>query len=138
MVIRYGYLWRDEQRRGLFEARKDRPAAIILAHDDPKSGEKIVVVLPITHTPPSDITVAIPLPPEVKQSLGLDGERSWILCNEVNRFRWPGFDLRPIPGKKPAQWSYGMMPRGLYEQAKNLFLTLRQQGRIKLADRDKE
>lgn len=40
--------------------------------------------------------VALPAP--VKQRLGLDGERSWVITSEVNVFTWPGSDLRPIDG----------------------------------------
>jgi hypothetical protein len=34
----------------------------------------------------------------VKRHLGLDGERSWIVLDEINDFIWPGHDLRPVPG----------------------------------------
>jgi len=39
--------------------------------------------------------------------LGLDEARSWILTSEVNRFVWPGPDLRPVPG---GGRSYGPLP----------------------------
>jgi hypothetical protein len=134
-VIRYGYLWREEQERGLVEARKDRPAAVVLAHKDAATGQTFTFVLPITHSPPADPSVAIEIPAEVKTGLGLDGARSWIVCDEVNRFRWPGCDLRPVPGTRPSRWEYGMLPRGLYEQAKALFLECRERGRARPADR---
>jgi hypothetical protein len=127
-VVRYSYLWRTEQEMGAVEGRKDRPAAVILVHTDPATGAPLTYVLPITHVEPSDPSVAVEIPPEVKARLGLDGERSWIVCDEVNRFRWPGPDLRPIPDSRPAVWEYGLLPPGLFRQAKTLFLACRRRG----------
>ncbi|MGP3699572.1 hypothetical protein [Rhodobacter sp. NSM] len=31
-------------------------------------------------------------------SIRLDGEDHWVVLDEVNRFIWPGYDLRKIPG----------------------------------------
>jgi hypothetical protein len=134
-VIRYAYLWRSEAEQGLIEARKDRPVAVVLVHKD-AAGKTITLVLPITHSPPSDLAAAVEIPAEVKASLGLDGDRSWIVCDEANRFHWPGYDLRPLPGARSNRWEYGMLPRGLYEQAKALFLECRQRGRASQSDRD--
>jgi hypothetical protein len=55
---------------------------------------KQVAVAPITHSPPHDMSVAVEIPLRVKEHLGLDSERSWIMLNEVNVFRWPGFGAR--------------------------------------------
>ena len=40
-------------------------------------GERVVTVLPITHTKPADKNLALELPATVRKRLGLDGERSW-------------------------------------------------------------
>jgi hypothetical protein len=32
----------------------------------------------------------------IRAHLGLDAERCWIMVTEINRFIWPGPDLRPI------------------------------------------
>ncbi len=50
---------------------------------------------------PHDPNVAVEIPLRVKEHLGLDSERSWVILEEVNIFTWPGFDLRPIK-KVPA------------------------------------
>jgi mRNA-degrading endonuclease toxin of MazEF toxin-antitoxin module len=73
LVLRYSYLWHAEHRRGQEEGAKDRPCAVILvvAGDH---GRKVVTVLPITHTPPSDPALAVELPHATKQRLGLDAE----------------------------------------------------------------
>lgn len=135
-VIHYAYLWRAEQDRGLLEAAKNRPAAVILTHRETAAGPIQVFVLPITHRPPKNPSESIEIPAQVKARLGLDGERSWIVCNELNRFRWPGPNLRPIPGRNPRRWEYGLLPPNLYQRAKELFLAIRAKGRLADVDRD--
>lgn len=73
----------------------------------------MVTVAPITHEPPTDPTAAIELPAEVRRRLGLDDEPQWIRLDELNRFTWPGCDLRPLPGK-PGSCHYGMLPPEFY------------------------
>ena len=34
----------------------------------------------------------------VGQRLGLDRQQSWIVITEINRFIWPGPDIRIAPG----------------------------------------
>jgi hypothetical protein len=120
-VIRYSYLWRHEHLRGQEEGVKDRPCAVILVivNDD---NDRIVTVLPITHTPPSDPALAVEIPPAVKRRLKLDDERSWIALTEANRFVWPGPDLRPaIPGEA-ASIAYGTLPYRLFEEIRTKFI----------------
>ena len=110
LVISYAYLWSDEADRGLVEGRKDRPCALIVAIEHPeKALRKQVAVVPITHAPPRDPNVAIEIPRRVKEHLGLDGERSWIVLDEFNVFTWPGFDLRPIKDRG-GRVDYGFLP----------------------------
>jgi hypothetical protein len=70
-------------------------------------GETEVFIAPITHTPPRDLERAMRLPPATKARLGLDDQDSWVVTTEVNRFIWPGPDLRPLPG---GDLSYGHLP----------------------------
>ena len=104
LVVRYGYVWSQESRRGRTEAMKDRPCAIVLA-----AGGGEVVVVPITHSPPRRPEAAIQLSSGVSRSLGLDDEQSWVVVDETNQFQWPGSDLRPTKG---GEWIYGRLPRG--------------------------
>src|SRR5271154_6063495 len=83
LVIRYAYLWRREGDLGRDEGAKDRPCAIVLAAPAAGGGTQ-VYVLPITHSPPEDPTLAILLPPRVKRHLKLDNEPSWIVLDEIN------------------------------------------------------
>jgi hypothetical protein len=119
LVIRYGYLWLDEYRQGREEGAKDRPCAVVLTTTR-EDGCEIVTVLPITHTPPATPTLAIEIPGATKKRLGLDGERSWVILTEANRFAWPGPDLRP----SPSGGAYGLLPYGLAEEIRTTFLAL--------------
>ena len=80
--------------------------------------DTIVVVAPVTHTPPRASADAVAIPADTKRRLGLDDAPSWIVVNELNRFHWPGTDLRPIPGTRPLRFEYGMIPPGLLQQVK--------------------
>jgi mRNA-degrading endonuclease toxin of MazEF toxin-antitoxin module len=113
LVIGYAYLWHDEARRGREEGNKDRPCVIVLSTTRDEPGP-VVTVAPVTHRPPADPEAAVELPAETKRRLGLDDERSWVAVSEVNRFRWPGPDLRPIPGSNPPSFSYGLLPAKLF------------------------
>lgn len=116
-MIRYAFLWSHEARAGVTEARKDRPAAIVVATRKEANGEVRVVVAPITHKAPHDPEASIEIPAGLAEALGLDGERHWLRMDELNRFTWPGFDLRPLPGR-PGVYDYGMLPAGLYAELK--------------------
>jgi hypothetical protein len=117
LVLHYSYLWRDQHRKGLEESSKDRPCVVVLATIDTDAGS-FVVVAPITHTPPRVADDAVAIPTDTKRRLGLDDTPSWIVVSELNRFRWPGSDLRPVPGVKPFRFEYGMIPPGLLRQVK--------------------
>eukprot|EP01037_Dinobryon_pediforme_P018683 gene18683-18982_t len=117
MVIRYAYLWRSEHEKGIEEGSKDRPCAVLLAVTD-ESGDRKVVVLPITHTPPRDLAVAIEIPAVTKRRLGLDDERSWIVVEESNRFTWPGPDLRPMKSGDASTVVYGELPADLFRKSR--------------------
>ncbi|HEY1936215.1 MAG TPA: hypothetical protein VGG99_29765 [Acetobacteraceae bacterium] len=113
MVIRYAFLWRSEEARGREEGVKDRPCAVVLATR--RTGQALtVVVSPITHAVPPDPGAAVEIPAAVKARLKLDAARSWIVISEVNVFRWPGTDIRPIDPRDRSQgYAYGFLPSGL-------------------------
>jgi hypothetical protein len=121
LVIRYSYLWKREYEQGREEGVKDRPCAVVLVVTD-DDGEKDVLVIPITHTPPPDPNSAVEIPIETKRRLGLDAERSWIVVTEANEFVWPGPDLRPLPGRDASTVAYGPLPPRLFAQVRNKFL----------------
>lgn len=115
LVIRYSYLWRSEHLRGQEEGVKDRPCAVVLVTTD-NGDDKIVTVLPITHTPPLNPALAVEIPHATKRRLGLDDDRSWIVLTEANRFIWPGPDLRLARTGDLTSISYGLLPRDLFKE----------------------
>lgn len=92
-------------------------------------------VVPITHSAPRDLNVAIEIPLAVKTHLGLDSERSWVILDELNEFAWPGFDLRPIKGDD-GRIDYGFLPPKLFQRLIEKFTELESQGRVGYAPRD--
>ena len=135
LVIPYAYLWRHEHRKGLEEGRKVRPSVIVLAVHGSMGGAPRVTVAPITHTPSANDGEAIELPPSVKQALGLDHDRSWIVLDEVNQFAWPGYDIRPVPGSKD-RFAYGFIPPKLYDTVIGRILALAAARRVAEIPRD--
>lgn len=113
LVISYAYLWHDEAAAGQEEGAKDRPCAVVLAVEN-RGGGTIIAVVPVTHRAPVRPEEAVELPPMVKRRLGLDEARSWIIVSEINRFVWPGPDLRPISLRDPDRFDYGFLPPGLF------------------------
>jgi len=121
LVIRYSYLWLSEHVSGREDGSKDRPCAIVVATEEMPAG-KIVIVLPITHTPPKRGDLVMEIAPNTKARLGLDGERSWIVFSEANRFRWPGPDLRPSRNGDLATVAYGELPASVFLRLRAAFL----------------
>ncbi len=118
LVIRYAFLWRADHAKGADTGAKDRPCAIVVAARRTESGEIDTIVAPITHRAPDDPAASIEIPAATCKALGLDDGRHWLRLDELNRFAWPGFDLRPIPGK-PSRCDYGMLPPGLFAKLRD-------------------
>ncbi|MFE8033263.1 hypothetical protein AB6N21_001125 [Thiohalocapsa marina] len=133
-MIRYAYLWGDAHRRGQEEGLKDRPCAVILVTTN-QEGERIVTVLPVTHSPPADPSLAVELPPATKRRLALDNERSWVILTEANRFTWPGPDLRFARPGDLASVAYGELPGVLFKEIKTKLLRALEARRVGLVPR---
>ena len=129
LVISYAYLWVSEHGDGMEEGRKDRPCAIVTARQLIE-GREVVTVVPVTHSPPSDPADAVEIPAAIKRHLGLDDQRSWIVATETNDFLWPGPDLRPLPGKRPPQFSYGMLPPRFFNHLREKLLEAHKLGQL--------
>jgi len=128
LVISYSYLRHDQHRAGAEEGRKARPCAIVVATTD-EDGDTKVYVAPITHARPDD-PYAVELPPAVKRRLGLDQAPSWIVTNELNRFIWPGYDLRPIARDQPERFAWGFLPVALFDALKQGIAAHQRQRRL--------
>jgi hypothetical protein len=133
LVISYAYLWRYEHDAGREEGRKDRPCAIVMALERAEDDVTVVTVLPITQVPPSDPDAAVEIPLRVKQALGLDEQRSWIVVNEGNQFPWPGFDLRKNPAT--GEFHYGFLPPRFFSEVLARFLKWYNDGSALLTER---
>jgi hypothetical protein len=83
-----------------------------------EDGDTFVTVVPITHAPPDHPEAAIEIPSPTKHRLGLDEARSWIVVSELNRFLWPGPDLRPVSRAEPDRFEYGLLPPSLFRQVR--------------------
>jgi hypothetical protein len=134
MVIRYEYLWARQYSMGWDAGEKVRPCAI-LAVDEGRDGTTVYVA-PITHTRPFNPNAGILMPIETKRRLGLDDKNSWLMCSEVNKFVWPGSDLRTVPGRDPRTYVYGSMPHALLVQARQKLMEFSQGERLKYVPRD--
>lgn len=132
LVIGYAYLWEREARAGREEGVKDRPCVVVLAvtHRD---GQRVVHVAPITHRRPVAPGDGVSLPPATKSRLGLDDQPSWIVTTELNRFIWPGPDLRPVSRSRPDTFAFGSIPLGLLRQVID---QIREHRRVRSVPRD--
>ncbi len=130
-VIRYSYLWWNEQRQGHVEGLKDRPCGVVLSRTV-EDNNTVVYVLPITHTPPMNAEHGIAIPLAVKKRLGLDAEPSWLITTELNKFVWPGPDIRSADGKL----TYGYLPEKLTRQAQADVLKQARNSQLKTVERD--
>ena len=126
LVIRYDYLWLREASVGRDQG-KDRPACLVAASDSSLQ-PRFVVILPITHSPPSGDTVGIEIPPKVRRAVGLDDEPCWVVVSEHNVDEWPNAGLEPIPGR-PGIFAYGFLPPRLFADIKRKFLDLARRDR---------
>ncbi len=136
LVIRYSYLWSNEHAAAQDEGRKDRPCVVLSSTPRGDPAATIVYVIPITHRAPAQGAHSIELPQRVKRHLGLDGERSWIILDEVNDFIWPGFDLRPIQGRQPPRIDHGVLPPTFFRVVREAFIALYRQKQVKIIPRD--
>ena len=117
-MVRYAYLWTHEAAEGREEARKDRPCAVVIATTD-AAGVPSVVVVPITSRAPVVPGDGMEIPAATRRRLGLQDEPCWAVLTEVNRFAWPGPDLRPVQAVAGPSWSYGPLPAVLFERLRD-------------------
>lgn len=91
-----------------------------------------LLVAPVTHSEPR-AGEGIEIPPPVKRRLGLDQDRSWISTTELNRFIWPGPDIRIAPASDDP--FYGTIPAKLFEQMRRAILRVSQSSQLRVPKR---
>jgi mRNA-degrading endonuclease toxin of MazEF toxin-antitoxin module len=114
LVLSYGYLWKWQDEIGGEAGEKNRPCVIVVSVEI-DDGDIVVMVVPVTSQQPRPGRASVEIPAKVQAHLGLDGERCWVIIDEVNKFIWPGPDLAQIPGQ-PGKFHYGFIPPKLYQK----------------------
>jgi hypothetical protein len=119
-------LWAEEAAAGQEEGLKDRPVVVVVARV--VTGDRTeLMVAPVTHAPPRK-TPGVAIPQSVKRHLGLDDAPSWVVVTELNRFVWPGPDIRPVKGGETPL--YGAIPAKLFEQVRRGISSQAEAGRL--------
>jgi hypothetical protein len=93
----------------------------------------LILVAPVTQTAPEKTGDIIEIPSNVKKQLGLDEDRSWIVVTELNRFIWPGPDIRPLP--ETGAPFYDALPDWLFERVRDGVLQQSARGRLRVTKR---
>ena len=132
-VVRYEYLWASEALQdGLSEGEYPRPCAVVVQIAPKDGGPLQAMLCGITHTEPRPPSEGILVPPDLKRSLGLDDQPSWVITSEVNTVNWS--DRRFV--KTPSgQWEYGVFPRELMEEIRDRMMVRIRAGSMDVVNR---
>ena len=98
-------------------ASKDRPCAVVLAVARGRRlrrGRRRA-----NHVERARAADGVELPAKTRRRVGLQDAPCWVVLTEVNRFAWPGPDLRPVETAAGPSWSYGLLPARLFERARD-------------------
>jgi hypothetical protein len=131
-VLPYSFLWAHESELGEESGRKLRPCVIVIAVQRLDDQTWRVAVAPIT-TQDSQNREVVVMPLGIKRHLGLDERPSWIVCDELNQFEWPGFDIGLTPARKR---TYGTIPPALLKAVQAAIVTAKKRGALKITSRD--
>lgn len=130
-VLSFWYLWRHEFEAGEEVGHKVRPCVVVVAVKREPKVTRIAVV-PVTHKSPGPDKISVELPAVAKEHLRLDDQPSWVICDELNEFNWPGYDL----GKLQGRLLLGKLPyRVLTKIHRGVLEALRRQ-QLKITKRD--
>ena len=107
---------------------------VVIARKAVEGGTELLVV-PITTQQPRNLADGFEVPTRVKAHLGLDAERCWIMVTELNRFLWPGPDIRLV-GRGPAATPfYGYIPQQLFDSVLAAIVARAKTGRVAITKR---
>lgn len=98
-------------------------------------GRSELMVVPVTTQTPARPDEGFEIPARVKSFLGLDADRCWIMTTELNRFRWPGPDLRPIVADGERTPVLGFIPQPLFDRVLAAVIARAERGRLKVTKR---
>jgi hypothetical protein len=71
----------------------------------------------------------------LKRRLNLDDKRSWVITSELNRFIWPGYDLRPLSRDQPVNFAYGFLSTDFFAAIKASIIRHRNRRSLDLTPR---
>jgi hypothetical protein len=97
------------------------------------AGRTQLLVAPVTHSAPENAAHAVEIPSSVKAHLGLDRQRSWIVLTELNRFLWPGPDIRLVSGTGTPL--YDALPEWLFRRVQAGLGKVASQGKVRITRR---
>ena len=98
-------------------------------------GHTELLVVPVTTQPPTRAEDGFEIPTRIKAHLGLDAARCWIMVTELNRFRWPGPDIRPIEHGEERTPYYGFIPQPLFDAVLAAVIARAEGTRVKVTRR---
>ena len=127
-------MWAHEAARGEEDGRKHRPVVVVIAQQM-VDGHTELLVVPVTTQPPTRAEDGFEIPTRVKAHLGLDAARCWIMVTELNRFRWPGPDIRPIEHGEERTPYYGFIPQPLFDAVLAAVIARAEGTRVKVTRR---
>ncbi len=131
-VLSYSYLWAREAARGEESGRKDRPVVVVIAAT--AQGDRTqLLVAPVTHAEPERSADTIEIPLNIRKQLGLDRQACWIVLTELNRFLWPGPDIRVAPGQGSP--IYDAIPDWLFFEVRDAIVRHNSEGSLTITKR---
>ena len=136
LVVHFNYLWKSEDRDGQETSRDNHPCVIMRCMETP-SGDKLVYLCPITHTPPKPGQTAVELGPKTKAHLGLDQDRQWLKTSELNQVYWEK-DALPLglENRRTGGVVYGEIPHHIGARAYGQLLENQKHKALESAIRD--
>ncbi|HEY8190675.1 MAG TPA: hypothetical protein VIF12_08310 [Micavibrio sp.] len=127
LVIGYSYLWHHDYKLERDFSEKPATHGIVLSVEE-EVGDKIVIVAALADAKRKD-GECIELPEATRVRLGLPSPRYWIILSEINRFVWPGPDLRSVSPLTDDGLS--AIPPALFETVKSTMRALSKRDQLK-------
>lgn len=126
LVIRYDFLWKEEEDNGVAHGKKDRPCAIVLTTQPNEDGLSEVYLCPITHSPPQEGETGLEVPAKLARYLKLDDEQSWVKTHQINIVKWEKNRLPyGVVKAHDEEWFFGKLPqsfaRKVFDQVRENF-----------------
>jgi hypothetical protein len=131
LVIGYSYLWHHDYKLERDFSEKPATHGVVLSVEE-EVGDKLVIVAALTDIKRRD-TEGIELPEATRIRLGLPSPQYWIIISEVNRFVWPGPDLRSVSAL--TENGLSAIPPALFETVKSAMRALSKRDQLKAVTR---